>query len=355
MMKSRVCKAILIGCSVLLAHVLSIAQARIELSQIVITEKHSEIVSVPGVGPRTQIIKIQSSNPSVATAQLYRANQIQIVAVAPGKTTVEFFDNTARRQFIQPVWVQAANATGGGGAGLDKTRTQLEQVVMLPKHTHNVTAPGTGPYQLSSVTSSNPSVATARTNTRNTIQVYSVALGDTWINFADNASGTQYQVHIWVVNDANFKPPAEPAADPASQPKSIRKNLPPRLPGAKMDPCLVGNWISESLGRPDGGGAGVLLSIDKTGVIEIDYSQMQQGGGGAPVVSGRALIYMRTAGSMLSLEKIVESEVMLTTTYPNGETKSTPDLYGGPGVPFAGSYTCTGGTFKNWKQLFRRV
>ena len=69
---------------------------------------------------------------------------------------------------------------------------------MLVKHTQNVTVPGGGTPRISGVVSSNPSVATARTNTANTIQIYSVALGDTFIDFTDNATGTTYQAHVWV-------------------------------------------------------------------------------------------------------------------------------------------------------------
>ena len=189
----------------------------LQLDQLVLTVGHSEIITAPGnTNTRSiQIIKIQSSNPSVATAERYGTNQIQIVAIAPGKTIVQFYDNLIKRQYNQPVWVQAAHATGGGGAGSDQTRTQLEQIVMLPKRTEIVTVPGSAP-QLSSVLSSNPSVATGRTNTRNTIQVYSIALGDTWINFADNTSSTQYQVHVWVVNNPNFIPPAQPGPAPTT-------------------------------------------------------------------------------------------------------------------------------------------
>lgn len=186
------------------------AQNTVDLPQIVLTAKHRETVTVPGANSTTQLVAVRSSNPGVATAQPFRNNQVEIVAVAPGKTTVEFFDRARGRGYRQPVWVQAANATGGGGAGYDPGKTQLEQIVMRIKHTENVTVPRPGPHQLSSVVSSNPSVATARTNTANTIQVYAKAFGDTWIDFRDNATGTTYQVHVWVTNSGAL-PPASPA------------------------------------------------------------------------------------------------------------------------------------------------
>ena len=184
------------------------AQSTVDLPQLVLTAKHRETVTVPDANSTTQLVAVRSSNPGVATAQLFRNNQIEIIAVAPGKTTVEFFDRARGRAFRQPVWVHA-NATGGGGAGYDPGKTQLKQIVMRIKHTENVTVPGPGPHQLSSVVSSNPSVATARTNTANTIQVYANALGDTWIDFRDNATGTTYQVHVWVTNTGAL-PPAGP-------------------------------------------------------------------------------------------------------------------------------------------------
>src|SRR5687768_5981836 len=129
------------------------AQNTVDLPQMVIAAKRTEIITPPAGTSTPSIIDIKSSNPRVATAHLYRANQIQIVAVAPGKTTVEFFDVANRILYRKLVWVEKENATGGGGAGFDKTRTQLSQIVMLPKRTHNVDAPGTGPHQLSSPTS----------------------------------------------------------------------------------------------------------------------------------------------------------------------------------------------------------
>ena len=138
------------------------AQTTVTLTQLVLEVKHTEYVSTPNKGT-PDIIQVRSSNPSVATAQKYRTAQVQIVAVAPGKTDVEFFDGGIL--YRVPVWVQAANPTGGGGAGYDPTKTQLPQIVMLVKRTQNVTVPGGGTPQISGVVSSNPSVATARMNT----------------------------------------------------------------------------------------------------------------------------------------------------------------------------------------------
>lgn len=186
------------------------AQKTFDLPQIVITPKRMEIITAPTGASTARLTGIKSSNPGVATAQLYRANQIQIVAIAPGKTTVEFFDAANRVIYKTLVWVEDANASSGGGAGYDPGKTQLNQIVLRQGHTENVTVPGTGRHQLSSVVSSNPSVAIARTNTANTIQVYAKALGDTWIDFRDNATGKMYQVHVWVTRTGAL-PPSLPA------------------------------------------------------------------------------------------------------------------------------------------------
>src|SRR5947207_7104547 len=92
------------------------AQETVELPQIVLEAKHTEYVYTKN--PDTpEIINVRSTNPSVATAQVYRVNRVQIVAVAPGKTTVEFFDNVERKLYRVLVWVTAPNPSGGGGQG----------------------------------------------------------------------------------------------------------------------------------------------------------------------------------------------------------------------------------------------
>jgi hypothetical protein len=252
------------------------AQNTVTLNQLVLEVKHTEYISTPNTGT-PNIIQVKSSNPGVATASKYRTAQVQIVAVAPGSTEVEFLDSGILYRLR--VWVQAANSTGGGGAGYDRTKTQLPQIVMLVKHTQNVAVPGAGAPQISSVVSSNPSVATARTNTVNTIQIYSVALGDTFIDFTDNATRTTYQVHVWVQSTLSGPDgtggSSGAGAKPQLKPNPVVKVRP--IAG-KLDHCLVGEWVSESQtssGSPISGGAGARIIIKADGSVSVDYSAMK--------------------------------------------------------------------------------
>lgn len=254
----------------------------VDLGQIVIGVNHMEIIGPPAEARNAQMIDVKSSNPSVATAVAFRVAQIQLVGVAPGKTDVEFFDVKNRVLYKKLVWVEM-NAPSNGGAGYDPTRTQLEQIVMLPRHTQNVAVPGEGRHQISSVTSSNPSAATARTEPPDAVQVYSVALGNTWVNFSDNATNIQYQVHVWVVDNINFVPPPLPVPghEPIAgvDPVSNQRHPEPEgdLPKAgEMDPCLVGTWRVERLYDQNGwsGGAGAIVAFTHDGTQTIDYSSM---------------------------------------------------------------------------------
>ena len=268
------------------------AQVTIELPQIVLEVKHTEYVQTQNPGA-PQIMKVKSSNPSVATALVYRVTRVQIVAVAPGKTTVEFWDNQAKVLYRQPVWVEAANASGGGGSGYNPRLTQLQQLVMLAKHTQNVTVPGGGPHRISDVKSSNVGVATARTNTANTIQVYSVALGDTWIEFTDNATGKNYQVHVWVKNSL-AAPNGEGAGSNSGGKGGGSGGGGAGASGSgaggaaagggsrgSIDPCLVGSWEATSVEflapYPAGmtGATGFRVTFKRDGTETIDYSAMK--------------------------------------------------------------------------------
>src|SRR5687768_8803724 len=258
----------------------------VDLGQIVIGVHHTEIIE-PTNAKNPNLIDVKSGNPSVATAVAYRVGQVQIVGVAPGKTEVEFFDATNRVLYKKLVWVER-NAPGGGGgsSGYDSTRTQLEQVVMLPRHTQNVVLPGGGQHQLSSVTSSNTGVATARTEPPNAIQIYSIALGDTWINFADNGTNTLYQVHVWVVSDLSFVPPPLPGPEPnpagPNSPDSNSNSAGPDSNGpdpesGEMDECLIGTWkVIELADLNEGwtGGAGAIATFGSDGTQTIDYGSM---------------------------------------------------------------------------------
>jgi hypothetical protein len=60
------------------------------------------------------------------------------------------------------------------------------------------------------------------------------------------------------------------AATPKPKPVQLPRN-------ARMDPCLIGQWVSEYFEELNGEwrGSGVLLSFDGTGRMTVDYSQMR--------------------------------------------------------------------------------
>jgi putative type II/III system pilus formation protein len=195
------------------------AQVTVQLPQLVLEAKHTEYVETQNPGT-PNIVDVKTSNPSVATAVAYRAKQVQIVAVAPGKTTVEFFDTTQRVLYKVPVWVTAPNPTGGGGQGYNPRLTQLPQIVMLVQHTENAHTPNDRAARISGVRSSNPRVATARSDPPRGIQIYAVALGDTFIEFTDDTTGTTYQVHVWVRNPGDPAPQPAPGSNPNPDPNA---------------------------------------------------------------------------------------------------------------------------------------
>jgi hypothetical protein len=277
----------------------SAAQNVVTLPQLVLEPNHTEYVYTQN--PNTpNIVDVKSTNPSVAKAAAYRTDRVQIVAVGLGKTDVEFFDTTQRVLYRVSVWVEKSNATGGGGAGYDPRKTQLNQVVMLVKHVQNVTVPGGGSHQLSSVVSSNPSVATARTNTNNMIQIYAVALGDTFIDFTDNATGTTYQVHVWV-RETLAGPDATGAGSAAAQGSNAKPNPVSGPRPGSMDKCLVGRWVSESVhfSRGTSGGAGAIVVVKADGSLTADYDGMSQ----IVFNEGSSYRWTGTAAGHISAEK----------------------------------------------------
>jgi Pilus formation protein N terminal region len=333
------------------------SQNVVTLPQLVIQRQRTEYVSTENAGT-PNIIDVKSSNPSVATATVYRVSQVQIVAKARGKTDVEFFDASQRVLYRVAVWVEDAKA--GAGGGYDPRKTQLDQVVMLVKYTHNVTVPGDGRHQLSSVVSSNPSVATARTNTQNTIQIYSVALGDTFVDFTDNATGTTYQVHVWVVKNLSDpiggNNPSGGGTKAASNPKAKPKPMPSGGEGkGALDACVVGTWRSESVVDKPGlagkrGGAGIVMTIKGDGTITMDYNQMQAleaeaGGIGEKnwwrgTASGR----ISTSNGVATVVSVEKSDVSRKFTDPQGKTTTNPIGKLGPAAlgtnPEDNSYKC---------------
>lgn len=227
------------------------AQTTVDLPQLVLEAKHTEYVQTRNPGT-PNIINVKSSNPSVAKADVYRVDRVQIIAVAPGSTNVEFFDAAQRVLYKILIWVTAPNSTGGGGTGYNPRLTQLAQIIMLVNRTENAHTPNDRAARISGVTSSNPSVATARTDPPRGIQIYSKALGDTWVNFTNNATGITYQVHVWVTNDPKLIPPspgpsAESVPKPKPKPNPNSKPMPFPGPGLRdFDRCLIGTWRSDT-------------------------------------------------------------------------------------------------------------
>lgn len=277
------CLVMLASVSLFIGTISAMAQNIVELPQLVLEAKHTEYVETQNLGT-PNIINVKSSNPSVARAEAYRVTKVQIVAVAPGSTSVEFFDTKQRKLYKVLVWVTAPNASGGGGQGYNSRLTQLPQIVMLVNRTENAHTPNDGAARISGVTSSNPSVATARADPPRGIQIYSKALGDTWINFTNNTTGTTYQVHIWVRNSLDFIPPSpgpNPNPNPNPNPGPNPGPNPKPNPGpinflGKLDRCVVGNWSVTSFNRNGitKGGSGASLTIKSDGSVRIDYGSM---------------------------------------------------------------------------------
>lgn len=354
-------------------------QTVVPIPQVVIEQGQTRIVSPLTKPDSAAIGTAVSSNPSVARVAVYRVKQIQVIAVAPGKTDITFFDSTSRVTYRLPVWVQAPNATGGGGVGFDRTAEQLEQIVMLPKYTRNVASPGNAPHNINSIGSSNPSVATARTDKDGEIQIYSQALGDTWINFADN--GVRYQVHVWVKNsidstsgasgttgktntNSKVKPGPGPNADPVANSNSKPKILPGRV---TLDRCLVGSWTSDSVvntfARWDNGGDGIGMTIDAQGKVDMDYTGMRpnQSGGRAARWSGTASGHISTNGKELRVVSVESSDIATNYTFSNGAPPYNGNLEGLGNVlqsVSVYSYTCTNDelTLRSniWNSTWRR-
>lgn len=305
------------------------AQNVVNLPQLVLEPEHTEYVYTQN--PDTpNIVDVKSSNPSVATATTYRVNRVQIVALALGRTDVEFFDTTQRILYRVSVWVEKSNPTGGGGAGYDPGKTQLTQIVMLANHTENVTVPGGGgDHQLSSVVSSNPSVATARTNTPNTIQIYSIALGDTFIDFTDNATGTTYQVHVWVVKNLSDRIGGiEGGNHPSPGPRPTATPKPNPIAGPRpgqLDKCLVGQWVAESadFNGKTSGGAGATVVIEANGNISADYNSMSKvvfSDGGSYSWTGRASGHISAETGLLIADRVDRSNFNFDLLDPHGKS-----------------------------------
>jgi hypothetical protein len=326
-MRKRVIRLLTLGAvSLVIGTVPARAQVTIELPQLVLEAKHTEYVYTNN--PDTpEIINVSSSNPSVATAEVYRVKGVQIVAMAPGKTTVEFFDKAEHKLYRVLVWVTEPNATGGGGSGYNPRLTQLPEIVMLVKHTENAHTPDDKAARISGVKSSNPSVATARTDPPRGIQIYSFALGDTWIDFTDNATGTTYQVHVWVRDnlsgpDGSGGGGGGGKGGTAPNPKS--KSLHGPRPGS-LDKCLVGRWMLESsaFGRPTSGGTGAVVVIQSNGNLSADYNGMSKivfSDGGSYHWTGTVSGHISAENGLLVADRIDRSNFNYDILDPHGKS-----------------------------------
>jgi hypothetical protein len=249
-------------------------------------------------------------------------------------------------------------------SGYDRTRIQLPQIVMLPKHTEYRIPPDPGPHHIGSISSSNPSVANAYLNTsgdEQVLRIYSERLDQTFINFTDN--GRNYQIHVWVVSDPKFIPPALPgrgATATYGTPKGGPKPVPGPKPGpgpkgnpiaapiapGKMDACLVGTWRSQSItvSQPGfggiTGGAGILLTIKGNGAVDVDYDGMRpitepmpMGKSNSNRLSGSASGIITASAGTARVVKVLSSSVIHTNVDAQGRNKSNPVSSLGDGVP----------------------
>jgi hypothetical protein len=240
--------------------------------------KQTDIVPKPPLAKK--IATAHSENEGIVKAYPYRLGQIQLVGVGTGSTYVDATDETGK-SYRMFVWVVDSGKLAS--AGYDPTATQLSQLVMPPKYSKPV--PAGGAKQVNRIVSSNPSVATARTDMPGRIMVYSTALGDTFISFADALSGKRYQLHVWVTKNPNFKPPI-PGPGPNGGGRGRGpigsgggKNILVSAPLGPFDACLVGTWRMQSIAwtspfKPRGGG-GIVLEVKPDGTVSVDYGSMQ--------------------------------------------------------------------------------
>jgi hypothetical protein len=211
------------------------------------------------------------------------------------------------------------------------------------------------------VVSSNPSVATARTDTAGTIQIYSIALGDTFVDFTDNVSDRTYQVHVWVKNTLSG-PDAGGAGAATGSSAGHTPSKPTVVAGPRpgqMDPALVGRWVLESTAfrLPTSGGAGAVVVIQANGNVSADYSGMSRivfSDGGAYAWTGTASGHISAENGVLVADRVDRSDFAYdilgprgVSTLPNGWPGWNKTL--GALLPPAGpghviSYTCNAST-----------
>jgi hypothetical protein len=203
---------------------------------------------------------------------------------------------------------------------------------MLIKTTQNVASPVAASNNIHSVTSSDPAVATARTNTPKTVQIYAVGLGDTYVNFDDR--GRRFQVHVWVrdgaastsgagagVKTAKLAGPGDKKNE-GPQP-IVKKNegpAPVKGGNARIDACLVGTWVTATLNNDfthwDNGGGGIVVSFKPDGHVTVDYAAMQPNQAGPKTTSwrGNAAGRITTASGKIHVAQVDASNIDTTYT-----------------------------------------
>lgn len=240
----------------------------------------------------------------------------------------------------------SGRALGGGSAGNSTAGTTPNAPIILPPITMNVDndvyakTQGTGQSEIRDITSSDPAVATAREWGTNEIQIHGKKPGVTTIKFFDRASGRYYKVQVTV----NGKPKpfggGEGAGDVA--------------PG-KLDPCLIGRWISQSISSPDismRGGSGTVVAIRADGSVSLDYSRSEPlvfEDGGKQVWKGAASGHISSDHGTLTVNNVETSTVTMENLDPNGRTISSMPFRKSFGEIFSPTaaritYTCGGGT-----------
>lgn len=322
------------------------------LQQVEIEVGRTHYVTAPL--PGATVTQVHSNNAAVR-AYAYRINQLQIAGDKPvGRAEVDFWDSAHRIAYRQPVWV--VNSATVAGPGYDRSRAQLPQIVIPPQHSEPVNVPGYGPHQISRPATSNPAAVTARTDTANRIMVYSVAEGDAFIDFTDNATNTRYQVHVWVRKNASQPNRGGSGGDNGGgQRRPIKPIRGVTGPLGKFDQCLVGRWRSVAIrwveGGGLGGGDGILTTIKPDGMIMVDYDGMHPTIGGVGErnrLSGKAVGKIGISGGKVVVLQ-VNSSTLVHTLVINGQTRKNSlnrSLgYGVPGFhPFAPTYRCTAET-----------
>lgn len=341
-------------------------QQVVDLPQIVTEPIHTEYVFTQNPN-QPAIINVTSSNKGVATARAYRADRVQITGVGPGEATVEFFDSAQRVQYRVRVSVQSS--APAGNAGLDKTRERLPDVNIILNETANVRSLVNGANNINSVSTSNKGVATARTNTANTIQIYAVGLGDTFINFDDR--GRHFQVHVWVRKAGDGSNGGGVGGGSGNGGgNGVEGTGGPFGGGGKgrIDACLVGTWTAESVSNQfthwDNGGAGIVLTIKANGQVTVNYDAMEPNRKNTQTTTWRGSASGRLItkpNHQLSVSQVDESNID-TTYVTNGAPTYNGHLQGLGNVlqsAFDYNYTCDRSTLtlqsNAWNSSYRKV